>query len=97
MPIGSYHSDAFEPQVLLIDAGCEWDNYASDITRTIPVGNGGQYTQEAGHIYELVLRMQKVCRFGRPASIVLTAIRNAKRWSSPDPIGTRSISKRTRS
>lgn len=58
--IGSYHSDAFEPQVLLIDAGCEWDNHASDITRTIPVGNGGKYTQEAGQIYELVLRMQKV-------------------------------------
>jgi len=34
--------------------------YASDITRTIPVGNGGKYTEKAGAIYELVLRMQKV-------------------------------------
>lgn len=34
--------------------------YASDITRTIPIGNGGNYTDKAGHIYELVLRMQKV-------------------------------------
>ena len=50
----------FQPQVLLIDAGCEWNNYASDITRTIPVGNGGKFTPEAKDIYELVLKMQKV-------------------------------------
>ncbi|KAF8632709.1 hypothetical protein AX15_001733 [Amanita polypyramis BW_CC] len=47
------------PQVLLIDAGCEWNCYASDITRTIPVGNGGKFTQESRAIYELVLKMQK--------------------------------------
>ncbi|KAH9047102.1 Creatinase/aminopeptidase [Lactarius hengduanensis] len=46
------------PQVLLIDAGCEWDNYASDITRTMPVGNGGRFTPEARVIYELVLEVQ---------------------------------------
>jgi len=48
------------PQVLLIDAGCEWNNYASDITRTMPVGNGGKFTPEARAIYELVLEMQMV-------------------------------------
>ncbi|KAM6499402.1 Creatinase/aminopeptidase [Amanita muscaria] len=47
------------PQVLLIDAGCEWNCYASDITRTMPVGNGGKFTPEARAIYELVLEMQK--------------------------------------
>jgi Xaa-Pro dipeptidase len=47
------------PQVLLIDAGCEWDCYASDITRTMPVGNGGKFTPEARDIYNLVLDMQK--------------------------------------
>lgn len=50
----------FQPQVLLIDAGCEYNNYASDITRTMPVGNGGKFTREAKDIYELVLEMQKV-------------------------------------
>lgn len=49
--------------MLLIDAGCEWDNYASDITRTMPIGNGGKFTEEARAIYELVLEMQKVCSF----------------------------------
>ncbi|KAJ3719646.1 Creatinase/aminopeptidase [Lentinula guzmanii] len=48
------------PQVLLIDAGCEWNCYASDITRTMPVGNSGKFTSEARAIYELVLEMQKV-------------------------------------
>ncbi|KAF9050706.1 prolidase [Hymenopellis radicata] len=49
----------FVPQVLLIDAGCEWNCYASDITRTMPVGNGGKFSTEARQIYELVLEMQK--------------------------------------
>ncbi|KDQ22697.1 hypothetical protein PLEOSDRAFT_36612 [Pleurotus ostreatus PC15] len=54
------HSDKhLDPQVLLIDAGCEWNCYASDITRTMPVGNGGKFTPEARAIYELVLEMQK--------------------------------------
>ncbi len=48
-------------QVLLIDAGCEYrGGYASDITRTIPVGNGGKFTAEARSVYQIVLRMQKV-------------------------------------
>nr|XP_019009341.1 xaa-Pro dipeptidase [Kwoniella pini CBS 10737]OCF48122.1 xaa-Pro dipeptidase [Kwoniella pini CBS 10737] len=56
-----FHSKSFSPQVLLIDAGCDWQGYASDITRTIPVGNGGRFTKEAGEIYDLVLKMQKEC------------------------------------
>ncbi|WWC65841.1 uncharacterized protein I303_108463 [Kwoniella dejecticola CBS 10117] len=56
-----FHAKSFSPQVLLIDAGCEWQGYASDITRTIPIGNGGKFTKEAGEIYDLVLKMQKEC------------------------------------
>ncbi|OSX62797.1 hypothetical protein POSPLADRAFT_1169425 [Postia placenta MAD-698-R-SB12] len=61
---GNYlaHDDTrqLHPQVLLIDAGCEWDCHASDITRTMPVGNGGKFTPEARAIYELVLEMQRL-------------------------------------
>ncbi|KAL4258693.1 peptidase M24B family protein [Pleurotus pulmonarius] len=53
------HSITAATIVLLIDAGCEWNCYASDITRTMPVGNGGKFTPEARAIYELVLEMQK--------------------------------------
>lgn len=45
--------------LVLIDAGCELDNYAGDITRTFPVG--GEFSPEQKAIYELVLKTQKAC------------------------------------
>lgn len=44
-------------ELLLIDAGCEYDYYASDVTRTFPVG--GTFTKEQQAIYELVLDAQE--------------------------------------
>jgi Xaa-Pro aminopeptidase len=43
--------------LLLIDAGCELDFYASDITRTFPVN--GRYTPEQRAVYEVVLAAQR--------------------------------------
>jgi Xaa-Pro aminopeptidase len=43
--------------LLLIDAGCEFDYYASDITCTFPVG--GKFSPEQKAIYELVLKAQR--------------------------------------
>jgi Xaa-Pro aminopeptidase len=43
--------------VLLIDAGCAYDYYNSDITRTFPVG--GQFRGEQRAIYEIVLAAQE--------------------------------------
>ena len=42
--------------LLLIDAGAEYDGYASDITRTFPVN--GRYTGPQRDLYELVLEAQ---------------------------------------
>ena len=42
--------------LLLVDAGCEYDYYASDITRTIPVN--GRFTAEQRAVYEIVLEAQ---------------------------------------
>ena len=42
--------------LLLIDAGCEVDGYASDITRTFPVN--GRFSGPQGACYELVLAAQ---------------------------------------
>lgn len=42
--------------LVLIDAGCEYENYASDITRTFPAN--GKFTGEQKAIYELVLASQ---------------------------------------
>ncbi|KAG8156458.1 hypothetical protein KVR01_013692 [Diaporthe batatas] len=41
---------------LLLDAGCEVACYASDITRTFPIG--GKFTRESRAIYDIVLKMQ---------------------------------------
>jgi Xaa-Pro aminopeptidase len=46
-------------ELLLIDAGCEYQGYASDITRTFPVN--GRFTGPQKAIYELVLAAQKAC------------------------------------
>jgi len=42
--------------LLLIDAGCELDGYASDITRTFPVN--GRFSAAQKDVYELVLAAQ---------------------------------------
>jgi Xaa-Pro aminopeptidase len=42
--------------LLLIDAGCELDGYASDITRTFPVG--GRFSGPQRELYDIVLAAQ---------------------------------------
>jgi Xaa-Pro aminopeptidase len=42
--------------MLLIDAGCELDGYASDITRTFPIN--GKFSAAQKDVYELVLAAQ---------------------------------------
>lgn len=46
-----------DDDVLLIDAGCEYDFYAADITRTFPVS--GKFTPEERDAYQVVLDAQK--------------------------------------
>lgn len=54
-----YHSNDArlrDGDVLLIDAGCELDGYASDITRTFPVN--GRFSGPQRQLYEIVLEAQ---------------------------------------
>jgi Xaa-Pro aminopeptidase len=44
-------------ELVLVDAGCEFDSYASDITRTWPVN--GRFSAPQRRLYELVLRAQE--------------------------------------
>lgn len=45
-----------EGDLVLIDAACEWELYASDITRTFPVN--GKFTEAQCAVYEKVLDVQ---------------------------------------
>lgn len=44
-------------ELLLIDAGCEYEYYASDVTRTFPVS--GTFTEPQRQLYEVVLQAQE--------------------------------------
>lgn len=46
-------------QLVVLDAGCEWNVYASDVTRTLPIG--GKFTKEGKAIYDVVAQMQDEC------------------------------------
>ncbi len=55
-----YHENSEELKkgdLLLIDAGCEYELYASDITRTFPVN--GRFSPAQREIYEVVLEAQR--------------------------------------
>ncbi len=45
-----------EGDLVLIDAACEWELYASDITRTFPVN--GKFSEAQRNVYEKVLDVQ---------------------------------------
>jgi Xaa-Pro aminopeptidase len=58
--------------LLLIDAGCELDGYASDITRTFPVN--GKFSGPQKDLYELVLASQ---------TAAIKAVRPGNHWNAP--------------
>jgi Xaa-Pro dipeptidase len=62
---GTLHYDANNEdfgnrQLMCLDAGCEYELYASDITRTFPLSHSWP-SKEAANIYNLVERMQEAC------------------------------------
>ena len=67
-------------ELLLLDAGCEHDFYASDITRTFPVG--GRFTPAQRAVYEVVLEAQLAA---------LDKIRPGNHWNHPHEAAVRVI------
>ncbi len=68
--------------LLLIDAGCELDYYASDISRTYPVN--GQFTEPQRQLYELVLKAQLAA---------IDEIYPGNHWNAPHEAAVRVITK----
>lgn len=61
-----------EGDLVLIDAGCELDCYASDITRTFPVS--GRFSEPQRALYEVVLEAQYAA---------IDAVRPGNHWNMP--------------
>jgi Xaa-Pro aminopeptidase len=68
--------------LLLIDAGCEYDYYASDITRTFPVN--GRFTNEQRAIYDIVLEAQHAA---------IDKARAGNHWNEPHDAAVRAITR----
>src|SRR5437899_1200450 len=61
-----------EGDLLLVDAGCELDGYASDVTRTFPVS--GKFSRAQKDRYELGLAAQ---------GAAIAAVKPGNRWDEP--------------
>jgi len=61
-----------EGDLLLIDAGCELEGYASDITRTFPVN--GKFSPAQKDVYEIVLAAQQAA---------IDAAKPKQTWNAP--------------
>lgn len=66
--------------LVLIDAGCELQHYAADITRTFPVN--GKFSKEQKKLYELVLAAQNAA---------LECCQPGRHWNEPHEASVRVI------
>jgi Xaa-Pro aminopeptidase len=68
--------------LLLIDAGCELDFYASDITRTYPVN--GKFSEAQAELYLLVLEAQLAA---------IEQVKPGNHWNQPHDAAVKTITK----
>ncbi|MGB5259558.1 MAG: M24 family metallopeptidase, partial [Gammaproteobacteria bacterium] len=68
--------------LLLIDAGAEYDCYASDITRTFPVN--GRFTAAQKALYDVVLAAQKAA---------IRKVRAGNHWNAPHVAAVRTLTR----
>ncbi len=69
-----------EGELLLVDAGCEYESYASDITRTYPVN--GRFSPEQRAVYEIVLEANEAA---------IAQVKPGNHWNDPHMAAVRVI------
>ncbi len=62
-------------KMVLIDAGCELEGYASDVTRTYPIG--GSFQAEGRAVYKIVLRAERAALAACKPGATLDDVHNA--------------------
>jgi len=65
-------AELIDGDLVLVDAGCELDYYASDVTRTYPVN--GRFSPEQRAIYDIVLEAQLAA---------IDAVKMGNHWNDP--------------
>ncbi len=65
-------ADIKEGDLVLVDAGCEYQYYAADVTRTFPAS--GTFSLEQRQVYEIVLRAQKAA---------IACVQPGNEWNQP--------------
>ncbi len=68
--------------LVLIDAGCEYEYYAADITRTFPVN--GRFSAPQRELYELVLAAQEAA---------IKAVKPGNHWNDPHQAAIKVVTK----
>jgi len=68
--------------LLLVDAGCEYDYYASDVTRTYPVS--GQFSPEQREVYEIVLDASRAA---------MESVEPGRQWHEPHDAAVRTVTR----
>jgi Xaa-Pro aminopeptidase len=71
-----------DKELVLIDAGAEYQGYAADITRTFPVN--GKYTVPQQEIYELVLQAQEAA---------FAKVKPGNHWNDPHDAAVRVLTR----
>lgn len=69
-------------ELLLIDAGAEFDGYAADITRTFPIN--GKFSAEQKALYEVVLAAQEAA---------IAAVQPGNHWNHPHEAAVKALTK----
>ena len=76
------NSQINDGDLVLIDAGAEYEFYAADITRTFPIN--GRFTPEQKTVYEIVLEAQMAA---------IEAVRPGNCWNDPHEAAVKVITK----
>jgi Xaa-Pro aminopeptidase len=71
-----------DKDLVLIDAGAEYQGYAADITRTFPVN--GRYTEPQREIYEVVLKAQEAA---------MAKVKPGNHWNDPHDAAVKELTK----
>ncbi|MCP3671653.1 MAG: Xaa-Pro aminopeptidase [Gammaproteobacteria bacterium] len=75
-------SELKDGDLLLVDAGCEYNYYASDITRTFPVN--GVFSKPQKLLYELVLKAQEAA---------IWQVKPGNHWNDPHDAAVKVVTK----